>query len=317
VDGNRNWCAQNTIIEKLIAIDPDNAAVYFADFPDPGMYLELDYLKKLDVEESRNRLHQASLATYVDEYQGRDAVSWARAARKLSVQMPPPQQAVAVLVEGYKKGISEQNLHAFHRPVEAVIWKYVEGNSWGSPLGGLPRFCKLMAQLSEEESMIHCELVADLLMRDETGLYDYLGRSIKNELLSVVDPDSPELENLGIVRRLDSDLDTDACNRPIWHRSHVIPNGGVKDLNLYYQDLQDSSYSVAMMNAVKREIVAAGLPAADCRNRENSIIIIRSYWPDYQPQQVSENQLEMPNVDGSAYIVYAIGASVIAMVDRL
>jgi hypothetical protein len=312
VDGNKNWCAQNTIIEKLIAIDPDNAAVYFADFPDPGMYLELDYLKKLDVEESRNRLHQASLATYVDEYQGRDAVSWAKAARKLSVQMPPPQQAVAVLVEGYKKGISEQNLHAFHRPIEAVIWKYVEGNSWGSPLGGLPRFCKLMAQLSEEESMIHCELVADLLMRDETGLYDYLGRSIKNELLSVVDPDSPELENLGIVRRSDSDLDTDACNRPIWHRSYVIPNGGVKDLNLYYQDLQDSSYSVAMMNAVKREIVAAGLPAADCRNRENSIIIIRSYWPDYLPQQVSENQLEMPNVDGSAYIAYAIGAAVYA-----
>ena len=69
-----------------------------------------------------------------------------------------------------------------------------------------------------------------------------------------------------------------------------MPNGGLEDLNLYYQDLQDSSYFVANRKAIGRELVAAGLPASDCRgsDSESLTVIMRTYWPDYEPRQIDE-----------------------------
>lgn len=99
-------------------------------------------------------------ATHVDEYYSRDAASWSQLARKASVQLPPPGQAVEALIEYYREGIQENELHGHHRPIEGVIWNHVHTGSWSSPLHGLPPLCKLMAYVSDVEGVMHCDLIS-------------------------------------------------------------------------------------------------------------------------------------------------------------
>lgn len=294
-DPLKNWCDQNFDIEKLKETDPENVAVYFADFPRLGMNENLENLEFLDNEESRERLRLASSATRVDEYYSRDAASWAKFARKAGIRIPPPRQAVETLIEYYKEGIPEQQLHGFHRPIEGVIWKHVHRGWGGSPLGGLPQLCKLMAHLSDEQAVKHCELLAELLLFESTEpMQSYIGHRINSAVVSAVDPESPGLAHLEALGRVESETeqrDRVRCERPVWSMNGVMPNGGLEDLNLYYQDLQDSSYFVANRKAIERELVAAGLPASDCRGSdiESLTVIMRTYWPDYQPRQINEN----------------------------
>jgi hypothetical protein len=291
-DPLKDWCAQNFAIEKLKEADPENVAVYFADFPRLSMNEDLENLKFLDNEENRERLRQASSATRVDEYYSRDAASWAQYAREVGTRMPPPKQAVETLIEYYKKGIPEQQLHGHHRPIEGVIWSHVHSGWGGSPLDGLPYLCKLMAHLSDKEGVKHCELISDLLLFESTEpQHPYIGYRINSAMVSAADPESPELERLEALWRYETVEDKEnrlSCERPVWSMNGVIPNGGLKDLNLYYQDLQGFSYIVANRNAIRRETVVAGLPASDCRDRNNITVIMRTYWPDYQPRQINE-----------------------------
>ena len=293
-DSLKNWCDQNFVIEKLKETDPENVAVYFADFPRLGMYEKLENLEFLDNEENRERLRLASLATRVDEYYSRDAASWAQFARKAGTRIPPPKLAVEILIEYYEEGIPEQQLHGFHRPIEGVIWKQVHRGWGGSPLSGLPHLCKLMAHLSDKEAVKHCELVAELLLFESTEpMQSYIGYRINSALVSALNPESPELAHLEALGRVESDTeqrDRIRCERPVWSMNGVMPNGGLEDLNLYYQDLQDSSYFVANRKAIGRELVAAGLPASDCRGSdiESVTVIMRTYWPDYEPRPNNE-----------------------------
>jgi len=292
-DSLKNWCGQNLIFEKLRESDPENVAAYFADLPRLGMEEDLENLKFLDNEENRERLRQASLAIRVDEYYSRDAASWAQFAREVSVRIPPPEQAVETLIEYYKKGIPEQELHGHHRPIEGVIWKHVHSGWAGSPLDGLPHLCKLMAHLSDKEGIINCERISDLLLYEPTEPgHQYIGYRIRSFLISGANPESPELERLEALWRyetIEEQNDRLSCERTVWSMNGVIPNGGFKDLNLYYQDLQDSSYFAANRNAIRREMVAAGLPASDCSDPNDVTVIMRTYWPDYQPRRINEN----------------------------
>jgi len=285
-----NWCAQNSIFNKLKDADPENVAVYFADFPFIRMNEDVENLKFLDNEKSRERLRQAALATHVDEYYSRDAMSWAQLARKVSVQLPPPGQAVEALIEYFREGIPENQLHGHHRPIEGVIWNHVHTGSGSSPLNGLPHLCKLMARLSDEEGVMHCELISDLFLFEwAEPRHPYIGYQIKHSMISAVDAESPELERLEALWKNEWDTSRGGCDRPVWSMNGVIPNGGLIDLNLYYQDLQNFSYIIANRKAVEREMVAAGLPDSECRDHDNVTVIMKTYWPDYQPPQNDEN----------------------------
>ena len=288
------WCTQNSVVNRLREADPGNLAVYFADFPRLSMNENLENIKHLDTEENRQRLRQASSATRVDEYFSRDAASWAEFARKANIQIPPPERAREALIEYYKKGIPENQLHGYHRPIEALIWKHNNPGWGGSPLDGLPHLCKLMAHVSDKEAIINCELISDILIFEPTEPdHQYIGRRIKSALASGKDPESPEVVRLEALWMYDTAEDKNErlnCEEPIWRMNGVIPNGGLKDLNLYYRDLQDFSYIVASKNALVREMVAAGLSTSDCRDRDNGIKIMRTYWSDYQPHQNNENQ---------------------------
>lgn len=277
------WCDQNFDIEKLKETDQENVAVYFADFPRLGMNEDLEDLKFLNNEESRDRLRQAASATHVDEYFSRDAANWAQLARKVSAQIPPPGQAAEALIEYYGDGIPDNQLHGHHRPIEGVIWRHVHHGWSGSPLNGLPHLCRLMAHLSDKEGVVNCELISDLFLFEwsEPG-HPYIGYQIKRALISAVNPGSPELDRLDTLFREEWDVGRGECSRPIWSNNGILPNGGQKALNLYYQDLQDFDYSTANKRAVKREWVDEGLPASGCEDGIDTIILMRAYFPGYE-----------------------------------
>lgn len=291
------WCEDNFIVERLIESDPQNLAVYFADFPYSfGTRGDDEILQFLGRESVRERFMLAAESLFVDGYVSRDAFDWATAARRIAKTKPPPMSAVAVLIEGYKEGIPENKLHGFHRPIEGVIWKR-NYEARGFNIMSLPQLCGMMAKLDDVEGVEYCNRIAQVFKTDsyESGMA-YQGFRImqnvvsKSTSLTLPVYGNPDLE--GLTEEWNGVVDfrsTERCTEPIWMSNGVIPNGGIDDLNLYYLDLQEHNYLEANNKAVKREWANVGLSGTPEEAECETYSIMHSYWPKRYPLEQQIN----------------------------